>query len=272
MGSVAYRGRESFLARRDPRVLILVPAFTVISVIQIGDVRLMAAALALALTYYFAAQIPLREVSTNWAVVAFFVVCVAGVNGVIVGANQYGLQATPLFNLPLFGSVVSTASLSYALTVFVRFAAIAATSFPLAFVIRPGDLAVTLARLGVPGQLAYGVELAFRLLPSISETIRETVAAQRLRGYEPGRSYNPIVRVRHAQPLIIAATVGVFTDAEDTIDALDLRCFGTQRRTWLRTLRFDLPDVITISTAFGAATAATIANVCGGMPPLYLMF
>jgi energy-coupling factor transport system permease protein len=197
---------------------------------------------------------------------------VAGANGVIVGADQYGRQATPLFNLPLFGSVVSTASLSFALTMFVRFAVIATTSFPLAFVIRPGDLAVTLAKLGVPGQFAYGVELAFRLLPSMSATVRETVAAQRLRGYEPRRSYNPIVRVRRAQPLIIAATVGVLTDAEDTADALDLRCFGTRRRTWLRTLYFDALDAAAILTAFGAATAATIANVCGGMPPLYLMF
>ena len=44
--------------------------------------------------------------------------------------------------------------------------------------------------------------------------------------------------------------------AEDTIDAMDLRGFGTQRRTWLRQLAYDALD-----RAVLAAFAALLAVV-----------
>jgi energy-coupling factor transport system permease protein len=269
MMSVRYLAGESFVGRRDPRVLILVPMFTVLSVAQIRDVRIMGVALVLAMTYYLAAGIPLAEVWTNWLIVVVFIVCLAGINGLIVGAEQYGHDTTVLFTLPLLGAPVSTASLSYALTLVGRYAAIAATGVPLAFAVRPGDLAVAFARLGVPDRFAYAVDLTFRLLPQFSTTVRETIAAQRLRGYEPRRTYNPVLRIRRLQPLMIPVAVNVFIDAEDVADALDLRCFGPQRRTWLRSLHFDMADIFTISVPMIVALTATIVTTCGWMPPLW---
>ena len=65
-------------------------------------------------------------------------------------------------------------------------------------------------------------------------------------------------------------TVGAFVDAEDVADALDLRGFGAQRRTWLRTLRFDAADFLLIGLFLFAAVVATAASVSGHMPGLWV--
>jgi energy-coupling factor transport system permease protein len=51
--------------------------------------------------------------------------------------------------------------------------------------------------------------------------------------------------------------------AEDTIDAMDLRAFGTGRRTWLRELRFDRTDRIVVGVAVGILVLVTIAGFAG---------
>lgn len=264
-----YLAGESFLGRRDPRLLILVPLCTLAVVAQVRDARLMAVALLVTLTYYASARIPVREIWANWVVVLVFVFFVAAVNGIIVGEQRYAGSAGKLFVLPVIGVAVSTASLSYALTLLLRALALASSGFPLAFAIRPGDLAVALARLGVPGRFAYAVDLTFRLLPTISVNVRETAAAQRLRGYEPPRTRNPVRRIAGVRPLIIPVTIAAFVEAEDVADALDLRGFGAGRRTWLRTLHFDLLDVIVLTSAVVAVIGTTVVSVSGFMPGLW---
>lgn len=101
--SPRYLGGDSFLGRRDPRVLILVPVMFVVAASQVRDLRWMAALLVVALAYYFSARIPFREVRTNWAVVAVFVVVFAGINGLIVGATSPGETGATLFTVPLVG-------------------------------------------------------------------------------------------------------------------------------------------------------------------------
>ena len=270
MEAPRYLAGDSFLGRRDPRVLILVPALTVVTVAQIQDLRLMVAAVVVAVGYYASARIPFDAVRANWAFVGVFVGLLAGVNGLIVGAQQHGDTAGHLFSFPVIDIAVSTASLSYMITMLLRFLAIAATGFPLALAVRPGDLAVAFARLGVPARFAYAIDLTFRFLPTISVNLRETIAAQRLRGYEVTRTRNPVRRLRQLQPLVVPVTVGAFVDAEDVADALDLRGFGPQRRTSVRTLRFDGSDHIIVGLFLTVAVAATAASLSGHTPGLWV--
>jgi energy-coupling factor transport system permease protein len=270
METPRYLAGDSFLGKRDPRVLILVPALAIIAVALIQDLRLMAVAALVALGYYALARIPFAAVRTNWAFVGVFVLLLAGINGLIVGAQQYGSGATELFSIPVLGVPVSTASVSYTVTMLLRFLAIAATGFPLAFAIRPGDLAVAFARFGLPARFAYGVDLTFRFLPTVSASLRETVAAQRLRGYETAKTRNPVRQLRQIRPLVVPVTVSAFVDAEDVADALDLRGFGAGRRTWLRTLRFDATDIVVIGLFLAATLAATTASLSGRMPGMWL--
>lgn len=270
MEAARYLAGDSFLGRRDPRVLILIAGLTIAVVAQLQDVRLMALATAVALAYYASAGIPFAAVRANWLFVGVFVLLLAGINGVIAGAQQYAGVATTLFTIPGIGVVVSTATVSYTATMLLRFLAIAATGFPLSFAIRPGDLSVAFARMGVPSRFAYGIDLTFRFIPTLAANLRETTAAQRLRGYETGPTRNPVRRVRRLSPLIVPVTVSAFADAEDVADALDLRGFGAQPRTWLRTLRFDPTDLILLGFAGAATVIATVASVTGRMPGLWL--
>ncbi|MGG7465842.1 MULTISPECIES: energy-coupling factor transporter transmembrane component T family protein [unclassified Plantibacter] len=269
--SPRYLGGGSFLARRDPRVLILVPIAFVVAAAQVRDWRVMLVLVAIAFWYYAAARIPWRAVRANWTFVLVFVFIMAGVNGIIAGAKSAGEVDTSatLFTIPLINVDVTGGSLSFAFNLFLRFLAIAATGFPLAFSIRPGDLAVAFARLGVPARFAYGIDLTFKFLPTTAASLRETIAAQRLRGYEPPPTRNPIRRILQLRPLIIPVAMNSFIEAEDVVDALDLRGFGTQKRTWLRQLAFGPLDILIIVFFALLAVAASAASLTGWMPPLW---
>ncbi|WKK72786.1 energy-coupling factor transporter transmembrane component T [Rathayibacter oskolensis] len=253
-------------------MLILVPVMFVVAATQVRDLRWMAVLLVAALAYYASARIPFREVRSNWAVVAVFVVVFAGVNGLIVGATSSGEpdSGATLFTVPLIGLPITEGAVSYAVNMLLRFIALVAVGFPLAFAIRPGDLAVAFARLGLPARFAYGIDLTFKFLPSAAANLQETAAAQRLRGYERSATRNPVRRLREIAPLMVPVTITSFVDAEDTVDALDLRGFGTAKRTWLREIRYTPADWAVTGVAVLLAAAATVASLAGLMPSAWL--
>jgi energy-coupling factor transport system permease protein len=70
----------------------------------------------------------------------------------------------------------------------------------------------------------------------------------------------PVARLRAIGPLITPLTVNAIAGAEDTIDAMDLRAFGTGKRSWLRHLAFDRTDRLIL---LGFAALALVATVAG---------
>ncbi len=245
-----YLGRGSWLSRRDPRLLILVLALFVFSVIQVWDLRILALLAAIAAIYYRAANIPFRTVRLNWAYVAFFIGFVVLANTLITGGELRGFKEPDLhiyFRIPLLNTPISAESLTYAVAQLFRFGSMAAMGFPIAFAIAPGDIGPAFARLKVPEKFAYGLDLTFRFIPSLASDLQTTIDAQRVRGYEWERiGRTPIGKLRRTAPLLVPVTINAIIGAEDTIDAMDLRAFGTGRRTWLRHLRFDRSDWVTL--------------------------
>ena len=241
-----YLGRGSWLSRRDPRVLLASLAFFVFAVIQVWDLRILAGLALIAAVYYRSARIPFRQVRIQWGYVAFFISFVVIVNTLLTGGELRGYTEAQLhafFRLPLFGTPISAESLSYAGAQILRFGSMAAVGFPIAFAIAPGDIGPAFARLGVPYKFAYGMELTFRFVPSLAADMQTTIDAQRIRGYEwEKRGRTPIGKLSRTVPLLTPVTINAIVGAEDTIDAMDLRGFGTQRRTWLRELAFDATD------------------------------
>ncbi|MEP6680649.1 MAG: energy-coupling factor transporter transmembrane component T, partial [Chloroflexota bacterium] len=67
----------------------------------------------------------------------------------------------------------------------------------------------------------------------------------------------------HAIPLLVPVTINAIVGAEDTIDAMDLRGFGTGRRTWLRELVFDRTDVLVLLGFAVLLLAVTILSQTG---------
>lgn len=256
-----YLGRGSWLARRDPRVLVLVVVLFILAAIQVWDGRLMALLLVLALLYYRTAGIRFADVRRNWIAALTLLTIVVLVNTILTGNRLEGMQVHPFFTMPLIGTVVSAESLTYAATQWMRYVSMVAVGFPVAFCVAPADFGVTFARLGIPEKFAVGVDLTFRFLPSLSTDYQQTIDAQRIRGHDPStRRGGPIARLRGIAPLLTPLTVNAIAGAEDTIDAMDLRAFGTGKRTWLRHLAFDRTDRLMLIGFAALALTLTIAG------------
>jgi energy-coupling factor transport system permease protein len=255
-----YLGRGSWLARRDPRVLVLVVVLFIIAAIQVWDGRIMVLLLLLALAYYRAAGIRFRDVRRNWIAALTLLTIVVIVNTILTGNRLEGVQVHPFFTLPLIGTVISAESLTYAATQWMRYVGMVAVGFPVAFCVAPADFGVTFARLGIPEKFAVGVDLTFRFLPSLAVDYQQTIDAQRIRGHDPSARGGPIGRLRGIAPLLTPLTVNAIAGAEDTIDAMDLRGFGTGRRTWLRHLAFDRTDRLILLGFAALAVGLTVAG------------
>ena len=262
-----YLGRGSWLARRDPRLLVLVVVCYVFATIQVWDLRVLVVMATMAYLYYRSAQIPFRAVRIQWAYVTFFVSFIVIVNTLLTGGELRGYAAEDLhiyFRVPLLGTPISAESVSYAVAQYVRFLSMAAVGFPIAFAIAPGDIGPAFARLGLPYKFAYGLELTFRFVPSLAAELQTTIDAQRVRGYEwEAQGRTPVGRLKRTIPLITPLTINAIVGAEDTIDAMDLRGFGTGPRTWLRQLAFDRVDWAVLTGFVALLVVITILSFAG---------
>lgn len=262
-----YLGRGSWLARRDPRVLILAIFLFIFTVLQVWDGRVIFVLLLISVGYYALAGIPWRQIRRNWAVVFVFIGLLVGVNAIVTGGDVQGLRVEDthvLFHVPLLGTPISAESLSLAATQLMRYLAMATIGFPLAFAVAPADFGVAFHRLGVPEKFAFGIDLTFRFLPSLANDLQTTVDAQRIRGFDwsAGKA-GFLTRLRRSVPVVVPTVVNAIAGAEDTIDAMDLRGFGTGRRTWLRHLVYDRADLAVIAFFAVLLVVATIGGFSG---------
>jgi energy-coupling factor transport system permease protein len=262
-----YLGRGSWLARRDPRVLVLVIALFIFTVLQVWDGRVVFGLLVIAIAYYRSAGIPWRHIRRNWAVVFVFIGLLVVVNTIVTGGDVQGTPVERLhvfFQMPVLGTPISAESLTLAVTLLMRYLAMATIGFPMAFAVAPSDFGVTFARLGVPEKFAFGIDLTFRFLPSLAADLQTTIDAQRIRGYDASAGRGGFLsKVHKAVPVLVPTIVNAVAGAEDTIDAMDLRGFGTGRRTWLRHLAFDRTDLRVIAFFGALFLTATIAGFVG---------
>jgi energy-coupling factor transport system permease protein len=258
-----YLGRGSWLARRDPRVLIVVVALFIFTVLQTWDARVVLLLLGVAVAYYRSGSIPWSAIRRNWGVVFVFIGTLVLVNMLISGGATADVplaRAHVITRLPVLGTPISAESLSLAATLFLRYLSMATIGFPVAFAVAPSDFGVAFRRLGVPDKFAFGIDLTFRFLPSLAADFQTTVDAQRIRGFDwsAGKA-GPLARLRRSVPVVVPTVVNAIAGAEDTIDAMDLRGFGTGKRSWYRHLRFDRTDWLVIA-AFAALLLATTVS------------
>jgi energy-coupling factor transport system permease protein len=248
-------------------VLLVAAILFVIGASQLRDSRQLALVLALALCYYATARIPWRSVRLQWIYLLVVISLFAVFNTLISGGRTStftGAETHVLVTLPPFGAEISAEGVSLMLSQILRYAAVAAIGFPIAYAIAPGDLGVALRRLGIGDKIAVMIDLTVRFIPTLAGEFAETIDAQRVRGYDPtARKGGPISRLRRLAPIFVPVTVGSIAGAEDTIDAMDLRGFGVGRRTWLRHLQFDRSDRVVVGLFILFAVVATILNVTG---------
>jgi energy-coupling factor transport system permease protein len=270
-----YLGRGSWLARRDPRVLVLSVACFVLTAIQVWDLRLLAGLVAIAFLYYRSAGIPFHAVRFQWTFALAFVSLVVVSNLMFASGRVQRLPADTVQHvytyLPVFGTPISAESVTFAVTQWARFIAMIAVGLPLAFALDPEVLGVTFARLGVPYRFAFAIDLTWRFVPSFLADFRNTVDAQRVRGLELSSGVRgPIARVRRMIPIVVPTVINAIAGAEDTIDAMDLRSFGTRPRTWLRELRYDRTDRLVLGGFLALLVASTVLAWTSGAAVLWV--
>jgi energy-coupling factor transport system permease protein len=268
-----YLGRGSWLAQRDPRVLILVVVLFIFTVLQVWDGRILLGLLAIAVVYYRSANIPWAQIRRNWGVVFTFIGLLVFVNLIVAGGDVQEIsveQTDVLFTMPLLGTPISAQSISLALTQLTRYLTMATIGFPIAFAIAPSDFGVAFHRLGIPEKFAFGIDLTFRFLPSLAADFQTTVDAQRIRGFDwSAGATGFLTRVRRSRPVMVPTVINAIAGAEDTIDAMDLRGFGTSRRTWLRHLVYGRTDLLVIAFFAALLVAATIGGFFGPSDELW---
>ena len=239
-------------------MLILVVVLFIFTVLQVWDARLVLVLLGLAVLYYRTGNIPWSDIRRNWSIVFAFIGTLVVVNAILAGGSTADVplsEAHVLFTLPVVGTPMSAESISLAVTLFLRYMAMATIGFPVAFCVAPNDFGIAFRRLGVPEKFAFGLDLTFRFLPSLAADFQTTVDAQRVRGFDWSAGAKGLLgKVRRSGPVIVPTVVNAIAGAEDTIDAMDLRAFGTGKRTWIRQLKFDRSDWL-ILLLFGALLA-----------------
>jgi energy-coupling factor transport system permease protein len=254
----------------------LAPLLLVLGASQLRDVRQLSVVLILALGYYAFAGIPWRFVRLQWTYLMVVIGVFALFNALITGGQSGTFAGGPthvILLIPPFGAELTAEGISLAASQLVRYLAFAAVGFPVAYAVAPGDMGVALRRLGIGDRIAVMVDLTIRFIPTLASEFAETIDAQRVRGYDPtARKGGLISRLRRTAPIIVPVTVGSIAGAEDTIDAMDLRAFGVQRRTWLRELRYGRWDWVLIGTFLSFIGVATFLNLSGRSPHYLLPF
>ncbi len=278
-----YRPGRTWVYRLDPRVKILTLVIPVIIATQVSDIRVMTVLLIAGAWYYVSARIPWREIRGIWTFFTIFVLVLVSLNALVfTGGGQFGvvsrrLASWPWVNInthfPFFHPStyhLTAAVLLYVLTQAMRLYAIAVYAFSFPFVVDPADLGVAFRRLGLPDKLAFATDMAFRFVPVLGRELQTTIDAQRVRGYElDSVRGGPIARAVRIAPVVVPVVLNAILGAEDIIDAMDLRGFGTGKRTWLRNLVYSNLDRVALAVMVVGLVVATVANLSGHLGVWY---
>jgi energy-coupling factor transport system permease protein len=272
-----YRPRDTWVHRLDPRVKILTLLLPVLVASQVEDVRLMVLVCCAAIAYYLSARIPWRDVWRLWLAFSIFVLFLVSVNSLLFsGGGQSHVPSRVLLSWPwihLGGTFpfvhpgmyrLTAAVLLYVITQALRLYSIAAYAFTFPFVVDPADLGVAFNRLGLHYKIAFAMDMAFRYVPAMGRELQTTIDAQRVRGYELDQLRGgPVSKSIRLAPIVVPVVLNAILGAEDIIDAMDLRCFGIGKRTWLRQLAYQNLDRVALGTMVGVLLLSIAANLTG---------
>ena len=252
-----YRPRDTFIQSLDPRTRLIF-LFCVIfglSIPQIWDYRIIVPIFALSLTLYFIARIEWIDVRRAWIFIIVLVIFIVGLNALLSGRGgppsvlqtqsptlfevQFYIPGTKLgFTLP-----ITIIKLWFAIVQITRMLTMAILVIPIPYTMDPNIYGVAFRRMGVSDKISFAMDLAFRFLPTFARDFATTVDAQRARGYELETLKGGIAaKLRRLAPLIIPVVMQATVTGEDVIDAMDLRAFDTNKRTWIKELHYSSRD------------------------------
>jgi energy-coupling factor transport system permease protein len=218
------------------------------------DARILALFFVLGMLWYVSGRTPFRETRRAWIIVSITLLSTIVINTILTGGGAGGvvppgghLVFPSGFTLPILGRPVhfglTYERLWFAVCQLLRIIAISAVFIIIPFTMDSRLYGVSFRGLGMPDRFAYAMELAFRYVPTIARDFNITFDAQRARGYEIERVDGGLIKqLIRVAPLLVPVTMNAILTGEDVINAMDLRCFGQHKRTWLTKLTYRWPD------------------------------
>ncbi len=266
----AYRFRNSIIEKIDPRTRWIFSILFLFTVTMFWDIRFLLFFFVLAFTWFSLSRITIWETRRPWLFVTILIFIMVVVNTILTGGGASGIvkgPGNPVFSLhsqlPLVGwkinFTLTVQRLWFGLCQVVRVFSISAIFIIIPWSMDPRLYGVTFRRLGLPDRFAFSMDLAFRYVPTLARDFSVTIDAQKARGYEIERVEGGLItQVRRFAPLIIPVTIGSILSGEDMVNAMDLRCFGLQKRTWIELTVFHWYDYAIIALAVAMLVAAII--------------
>jgi energy-coupling factor transport system permease protein len=262
-----YKDRPTLYQRLDPRtrivsVLLLSLALTVL---QIWDLRLILPFLALGVVQFWVTGLTLRETRGVWFVM-FFLATMLTLLTLLTGNGGFDVFTDThiIWQGPFPWLLLSSERLAFAIAQFTRIVTIVLLFAPLPFTLHPARYGITFRQLGVGDRFAVATDLAFRFVPNLAQDFTTTMDAQKARGYELDRAAGLFKALRNLAPLLVPVTIGAILKGEDVIDAMDLRAFGTGRRTWYHRLVYRAADYLLLAFSIAVFVGFILLKI--GLP------
>jgi energy-coupling factor transport system permease protein len=278
--SFVYIQRDSPVHRLDPRVkFVLLFAYSFMA-LQTSNFWVILLGLLAAIYYYRQAHLKWSETKRPWIIItAITILLVVGNYFISGGTIVQGVDLTHqhvLFSLPfirivphapfIIGTplVFSVESITFMLTQGMRNFSIALLALPIPFTTDPSLFGVAFKQMGISDKIAYAIDLSLRFLPTTVRDFSTTLDAQRARGFEIDKLRGGIFsKIAKLAPMVVPVVIGSVIGAEDIINAMELRCFGVGKRTWLIELHARPTDRAIIIASFAILAAITFLNILG---------
>lgn len=270
-----YRPRNTLIQRLDPRARLIFLACMIIAITTLWDLRVVLPLFGMAMGLYLLARIEWRDVKRAWLFILTLVSIIVIIN-LFLGArggppSVRNDQSPLLFNLATvtlpglgwtFSLGLSINKVVFVISQFIRMITMAVMGIPIPYTLDPSVYGATFKQMGASDKVAYSIDLAFRLVPSFGRDFMLTMDAQRARGYEvESLKVGLFERIRRLAPLIVPVVVHAILAGDEIVDAMELRAFGTNRRTWSRVLHYAARDYVLIGLGLIILVSAIIMGV-----------
>jgi energy-coupling factor transport system permease protein len=275
-----YIERDSPVHRLDTRAKLLLLLVFSLTVAQTSNFWIILLGFLVAVFYYREAYLRWSETKKAWYLIIVLNTMIVLANFFLTGGHVVRgtdlVQEHVLTHLPFIGFTshfpfigpaslpLSVENITFLITQTLRNFSIAFIAVSLPYTTNPGQIAVAVRGLGVPDSIAYAFDLTFRFLPTVGRDFSTTMDAQRARGFELDKLRGGIFgRIARLAPLIVPLVIGSIIGAEDIINAMELRCFGIGKRTWLLELHARTFDRIIIALTLILFIGLTALNIAG---------
>jgi energy-coupling factor transport system permease protein len=275
-----YIQRDTPIHRLDPRAKFLLLLGYGFAAAQTSNIWIILAGLIGAIWYYSLAHLKWIETKRVWIFITILNVMIIISNyflsgGAVVKGVDLGPQHI-LFSLPFIGLkpippyigpaplIFSVESITFMLTQAMRNFSIAFLAIAIPYTTDPSHIGAAFKGMGLSDKFAYAIDLAFRFLPTVSRDFSTTLDAQRARGFEIDKLRGGIFgKIARLAPMVVPVVIGSVVGAEDIISAMELRCFGVGKRTWLIELHARRLDRAIMTLSIIVFLVITAWNIAG---------